>query len=394
MNIACISHYSPLYKNKSNAWMLDFYSSAYTFTDIENIYFFHVSFRNQSKIMITKMQLNKKMTDVSIILPLKYKFFRLFNITDKKFISIINREIKEFLTVNKIHLEIVHVNTLYYAFFVESFKEYSNTCKFFLHLHENKYLLNKVLNKSKYSSVNYIDKYDYIIRQTPTEIENVKKYNRNMIFLPNAFDESFFNYADKDNNETICILSIGYLRKTKNYILALDVIKFLISKGYDVKYNIIGSGPELKKLVKYTKKNNIQDAVIFHGFQNKEEIQKSLIKSDLLLNTSYYESFGNVLLEALTTGTPVVTCAEGGPEYLFKWSSNNIYLGEYVSANVDKISEAIIKVIEDKDKNRITGMKKTSQTVRQRFSSKRFLSDLINIRQNGYKVVKEWWKYE
>ncbi|MFC4557933.1 glycosyltransferase family 4 protein [Virgibacillus kekensis] len=391
MNIACISHYSPLYKNKSNAWMQDFYSSVDNFADIKNVYFFHISYEKQKEIEINKVELNKNTTDISIIIPRKYKILRKLNTFDKKFISIINKVVMGFLSQNKIEFDIIHVNTLYYAFFIDIFKSNSDTGRFFLHLHENNKLLNNILNKRKYSSINFIGKYDYVIRQTASEINVVKKYNNRILYLPNAFDDSNFHYAEKRaDNEKITILSIGYLRNTKNYKLSLEVVKNIMNKGYDVNYNIIGSGPELKTLRKYAKKVGMDNIVTFHGYQNKEDIQKFFKNSDLLLNTSYFESFGNVFLEALKTGTPIVTCAKGGPEYIFKWASNNMYLGEHTETNIEKISEAVIKVV--KVKQGIIDMRKVSQIVSHRFSSERFLNDLIDIGKNGEKNVNEWWK--
>lgn len=391
MNIACISHYSPLLNNSSNSWMRDFYSSINDIDEINFVYFFYIRFTNKNKITINKTTLSEKIIDISIQIPIHYKFLRLINILDEKFTQVITNEIRSYLNKHHIKINFVHVNTLYYAFIIEAFENQAGSTErvIYLHLHENKNLLQKLLDRNKYSSIKYIKEYDYVIRQTPVAIDNLIKINSSMLYLPNSFDDSYFNFKYKKKITTtgITILSIGYLRKTKNYKKTIDVIKILVDRDYDVKLNIVGSGPELSRLMKYVKRKKLENNVKFLGYQIKGSINALLSDCDLLLNTSDFESFGNVFLESLATGTPIVTCAKGGPEYLFRWAYNNsIYIGEYTySAQTEELSEAVIKVLKRKD----CDMYKTSSLVRTEFSSEKFLKTLF--KKEGYSKT-DWWK--
>ena len=84
----------------------------------------------------------------------------------------------------------------------------------------------------------------------------------------------------------------------------------------NIKLLLIGYGPELKNIITMSK--NL-------GIYNKIKIIKKchnpfpfLRKSNLLILTSCYEGFGNVLVEALTLGVPAIStnCNSGPSEIL------------------------------------------------------------------------------
>ena len=105
--------------------------------------------------------------------------------------------------------------------------------------------------------------------------------------------------------------------------------------------DIIGDGPERDRLETYIKSHKLQDKVTLHGFQSKEYIDNMLHKSSLFVMTSYTESFGIVLLEAMSHGIPCVafSSAEGAKEIIT--SGKNGYLIK------NRNSSAMIKKIED-----------------------------------------------
>ena len=87
-----------------------------------------------------------------------------------------------------------------------------------------------------------------------------------------------------------------------------------------------------------------------HGFQGKEYIDKILHDSSIYLMTSYTESFGIVLIEAMSHGVPCVAfdSAEGAREII--QSGNNGYLVKHrnFDAYVLKVNSLIDKKEERK----------------------------------------------
>jgi N-acetylgalactosamine-N,N'-diacetylbacillosaminyl-diphospho-undecaprenol 4-alpha-N-acetylgalactosaminyltransferase len=69
---------------------------------------------------------------------------------------------------------------------------------------------------------------------------------------------------------------------------------------------IIGKGPLEKKLKEYTKVLKIERNVHFLGFEKKNPY-RILANAKIFLFTSLHEGFGNVLIEAMACGVPVIS---------------------------------------------------------------------------------------
>ncbi|WP_246745114.1 glycosyltransferase [Thiospirochaeta perfilievii] len=77
-----------------------------------------------------------------------------------------------------------------------------------------------------------------------------------------------------------------------------------------------GHGSNLKKLKELASKLGIEDNVYFVGMLSREKIIEYYNKSDVFILSSNFESFGVVIIEALSQGLPVISTICGGPESL------------------------------------------------------------------------------
>ena len=93
--------------------------------------------------------------------------------------------------------------------------------------------------------------------------------------------------------------------------------------------NIVGDGPEKNYLKKITKKLNLNNKVKFHGHQ--KNVFKILNKSDLFINSSFFEGFPNSVVEAAYLGIPIISSQSHGGinEILLNGKFGEIYNNEY-----------------------------------------------------------------
>lgn len=141
------------------------------------------------------------------------------------------------------------------------------------------------------------------------------------------------------------ILSIGRLNKQKNHILLLQAFKYMLdSYPIDARLTIIGEGEERINLEKYVIDNGLSEKVHLPGFQDPN---KYLNNSDLFVLSSEYEGFGNVLVEALSTGIQVIStdCPSGPSEILEQGQIG--YLVE--NNNVEELSATIYKAYNEEE---------------------------------------------
>jgi glycosyltransferase involved in cell wall biosynthesis len=111
----------------------------------------------------------------------------------------------------------------------------------------------------------------------------------------------------KEKNKKKIILSIGRLSKEKGFDVFIKSIPYINYDDFLVK--IIGDGPERNNLIKLSERLGVNKKIIFLGFKNDKQISKYYLNSDLFVNSSYFEGFPNVLVEALSYNLPVI-CAD------------------------------------------------------------------------------------
>ena len=201
-----------------------------------------------------------------------------------------------------------------------------------------KYAKDKVLkiaweHNHYHGDLDYADKIVYSVRNMDYLVlvskELLEFYNSRMklakckcLYIPNVIEDVPIKTSKLDKKR---LISVGRLSAEKGYMDLLKIFNEL-SKEYDWCLDIIGDGDERGHLEEYIKENNLSDKVILHGFRGKEYIYKLLTDSSIYLMTSYTESFGIVLLEAMSCGLPCIafTSAEGANEIID--DSNNGFL--------------------------------------------------------------------
>lgn len=142
----------------------------------------------------------------------------------------------------------------------------------------------------------------------------------------------------------------------ENYILAVGQMSnpvkqfdhliraFALSK-IDAKLVICGEGDLQKQYKKLAKELNVEQKVIFEGYQNNPF--KYMKKAKFMVLSSAYEGFPNVLVECLACGTPIVSydCVSG-PNEIIKHNKNGLLVE---NQNIEKLSEAINKLNTDEE---------------------------------------------
>jgi glycosyltransferase involved in cell wall biosynthesis len=108
--------------------------------------------------------------------------------------------------------------------------------------------------------------------------------------------------------DTLVLLSTSRLAAEKNLNLTIQAYQTLLTQGRKVKMVFAGDGP-----MRAVTEAKCPDA-IFVGMCTHEQLATLYASADLLLFPSLTETFGNVTLESLSCGTPVLAfdCAAAG----------------------------------------------------------------------------------
>lgn len=144
-------------------------------------------------------------------------------------------------------------------------------------------------------------------------------------------------------HEIPVIVSAGRLVYQKGMDLLIDAIG-KINQKRECRLVILGKGKEHDKLQAQINKLSLQDKVTLAGFcENPWSI---ISKATIFVLSSRYEGFGNVLIEALACGVPVLsTRAPYGPEYIL---DNGLYGSLVEPNNSDALAKGIDELLSDK----------------------------------------------
>ena len=114
------------------------------------------------------------------------------------------------------------------------------------------------------------------------------------------FFSSRANYPDFPRK----IIYVGRLAKGKNLFLWLDTIRSIAERYSETEFHLYGDGPLKDELITYSDSLQLRGRVTFHGYTR--EVEAAYKGGDLMLFLSEYESFGNVAVESILAGTPVI----------------------------------------------------------------------------------------
>lgn len=133
--------------------------------------------------------------------------------------------------------------------------------------------------------------------------------------VPNMVDTDFFtpNPFPSDHNSFV-FLAIASLIPNKGIDILINAFAQAFGNATEVVLHIAGEGPQIDHLRALCIKLGLDGKVRFLGRLSREEVRAAMWEANALVVSSFHETFGIVIIEALSTGIPVIATRCGGPE--------------------------------------------------------------------------------
>jgi glycosyltransferase involved in cell wall biosynthesis len=136
------------------------------------------------------------------------------------------------------------------------------------------------------------------------------------------------------------LFSAGRIVHQKGLDLGLQALSQLIDLDWE--WHIAGDGPQLDMLKSRVQDLGLTDRVTFLGWQSREGLTEWYHRSNVFLFPSRHEGMPNAVLEAMSSGLPVVATRIAGSEELVLDGETGFLVP---SENVDELREALRKIL-------------------------------------------------
>lgn len=141
-------------------------------------------------------------------------------------------------------------------------------------------------------------------------IRNLRLWSRGVDSF--RFDPKYHSLNIRSNllkaDDKILFLYVGRLAVEKDLDILMNSIQMINQKDRNrIQFVFVGDGPYAKEM-----KALEEDNVIFTGYLQGQELSSLYASCDVFVFPSSTETFGNVVLEAMSSGLPVIAVNSGG----------------------------------------------------------------------------------
>lgn len=193
-------------------------------------------------------------------------------------------------------------------------------------------VLKEVVEKSNYNMA---------VSQDLTNLLEIKFIGSQWHYFPNILD-ALFN--EKDNSIKVVdkqFCAVANLNPNKGIDLLVQAFANVYKGDPECTLIIAGEGSERQNLQQLAASLGVSQAVQFLGSITRQQVKDLMAASFCYMLSSHIETFGVVVIEALSQGTPVISTRCGGPESILTPED-----GVFVSVDhVEEMAQAMVTML-------------------------------------------------
>jgi len=178
----------------------------------------------------------------------------------------------------------------------------------------------------------------------------------------------------------IIIGTIGRIDRLKNQEILINCAEKLVKTNKNIHFIFVGEETDSitgrgyrNELLSRIKEKKLED--YFSVFNFSQEIEKYFNILDIFVLTTPKESFGLVLLEAMSMGKPVLGTNSGGPPEIISDGESGFLYNPY---DYSELSDKLRILIETEELRKKMG-KKGQKRVKQKFNLEKKIDDYIDL---------------
>ena len=212
--------------------------------------------------------------------------------------------------------------------------------------------------------------YDCIVTLTKEDKELNWVNNKKVIIIPNFHTIQTTTLASLENKK---VLAIGRLTPQKNFSSLIKAFCLVVKKYPDWELDIYGDGELKEQLAQEIHKNELTNNVFLKG--NTNQIKEKLQEYSIFVLSSIYEGMPIAMLEAISSGLPVVSynCPTGPKDIII-----DTECGFLVPMNNEEtLSQKILYLIDNADERKRMGFEAFKRS--KDFHAEKIIQEWLNL---------------
>ena len=216
-------------------------------------------------------------------------------------------------------------------------------------------------------------------------------YNKDIYIVPTGIDAKRFykENIDKEKKEHIrkklgykkndfVVIFIGRMAQEKNIEFIIEIASILKKKKTNIKFLLVGDGPDKEKYQNISKKKNLEENITFAGRIPWEETPLYYHNANLFISCSKTETQGLTVIEAMASSLPSICIND--PAF-------NMAVIDDLNGKFFETAEEAAQIIEElqKDKKQLTVLAKQATLIGNKYSLHEFGNNIIEVYKTAIK---------
>lgn len=206
---------------------------------------------------------------------------------------------------------------------------------------------NEFAKKLAWQTVNKIYSQSDLVLAPSSPIKDLlisQDFKKKIEIISSGINTQTYSPSPKINNECT-ILHVGRIGYEKNVDIVVKSFRLVLKEIPQAKLIIAGDGPALKELKELSRKLGIYKNIKFTGFVGREDLPNLYKSASVFFTASTFETLGLVILEAMSSGLPIVAVDKYAVPWLVKQNENG-FLAK--PSNKKELSNYLVRILKDK----------------------------------------------
>jgi len=216
---------------------------------------------------------------------------------------------------------------------------------------------------------------DFVLKHEKIKIQKTVVIHNgiNLRKFHEGFNGVSLRKSFKISDDAPVIITVASLTEKKGHKFLLKAITSIKKRYRNIKVLIVGDGPLEHELKKIARDYNLRNSVIFAGQRN--DIPELLKISDIFVLPSLQEGFPLAVIEAMSTGLPVVATSVGGVPEVIEHGETGLLIP---LGNPEALSDAIMILLKDEKIGKEIG-RQGQKVISENFVSDKMVAEIDQL---------------